>query len=233
MFSRIEYMEILSLILEIRFGSKTPLIVDDKRQKLVELIIGKPPKDKPPDTPKIGMALNDVASKTRVIVEESRVAISVEQSDIEKSKKRLLEVLKTIYKQVDYKTSPVWRVGVRTQWICLWKDSFTSLLSCFREKFYANNSLLQEAVDVGIALTLEDGQFKVNYSTGPMKPEQGKQLLIFKDRQLPHDFIFIDIDRYSIDDKKTYEIESIKQFIVDSITYGKSKAEETERLLHG
>ena len=59
-------MEILSLILEIRFSKNASLIVDDKRQKLVELIVGEPPKDKPPDAPKIGMVLNDSKTKTRI-----------------------------------------------------------------------------------------------------------------------------------------------------------------------
>lgn len=224
-------MEILSLILEIRFSKNASLIVDDKRQKLVELIVGEPPKDKPPDAPKIGMALNHSKTKTRVVVEENRVAISVEQPDVEKARKRLAETLKIVYGQVNYKDLPVCRVGVRTLWICPWNESFTSLLSHFRKIFYADNSLLEEALDVGVALTFNDGDAKVNYSCGPMKPTQGESFLVFKDRQLPHDFIFVDVDRYKIVDQKTYDFNFIKKYVIDSITYGMSKAEETKSLL--
>lgn len=224
-------METLSLILEIRFSDKTPLIIDDKRQKLVELIVGEPPKDKPPDVQKVGMALNHSKTKTRVVVEENRLAISVEQPDIEKAKRRLEETLEIVYDQVNYKDSPVSRIGVRTLWVCPWNESFTSLLAHFRKAFYKDNSLQKKASDVGIALTFNDGQAKVNYSCGPMKPVQGKGFLIFKDRQLPHDFTFVDVDRYEVETQKTYDVSSIKKYITDSIAYGASKVKETENLL--
>ena len=224
-------MEILSLILEIRFSKNASLIVDDKRQKLVELIVGEPPKDKPPDAPKIGMVLNDSKTKTRIVVEENRIAISVEQPDIDKAKKRLVEILKIVYDQIGYKDLPVLRIGVRTQWVCPWNDSFTSLLNHFKNIFYTDNSLLKEASDVGIALTFNDGEAKVNYSCGPMKPTQGKTFLVFNDGQLPHDFTFIDVDRYKTEDQKTFDPTSIKMYITDSISYEKSRAEETKNFL--
>jgi len=224
-------MEILSLILEIRFSDKTPLIIEDKRQKLAELILGEPPKDKPSDAPKIGMVVNHLKTKTRVVVEESRLAIGVEQSDIKKAKKRLEETLKIVYDQVSYKDSPVSRIGVRTLWVCPWNESFTSLLTSFRKAFYKDNSLLKQASDVGIALTFDDGQAKANYSCGPMKPIQGDGFLVFKGRQLPHDFTFVDVDKYKIEVQRTYDIGDIKKYIANAITYGMDKAKETENLL--
>jgi len=226
-------MEILSLIFEVRFEQKASLIVNDKRQTLIELITGNPPKTKPPDAPQMGMALNHKQSKTRVVTEENRLAISVEFSQIPEVKEQLIKTLDLIYGEIKYKNCSITRIGMRTKWMSAWNRNFTSLLKSFKEQFFLDNSLLQDSSDVGVALTLADNGFKVNYSAGPMKSEQGKLHLIFKKRELPHDFVFIDIDRYKESGEIENSIVAIKGFISDSITYGENKAKETVEILEG
>lgn len=223
-------MDILSLIFEIRFKENTPLILEDKRKKLAKIVMGEEPRKKPPKE-RMAVEVNHLPSKTRAVIQENRLAIAIEESDASQAKRRLFELLRDIYREVDYKDNPIVRIGTRTQWIHSWDGSFTSLMERYKAIFYQDCSLVEESSDIAIVFTLEDNGCKVNYSSGPMKPEEAKVRLVFKERELPHDFIFIDIDKYATENPPDNNLRAIKQFISASIEYGSSKANETIEIL--
>lgn len=223
-------MEILSLVFEIRFKQNTPLMVGDKRKKLAEIVIGETPKENPPKET-MAMEVNHPPSKTRVIIQENRIVIIVEQPNISQAKERLIKLLGNIYREVDFKENSIARIGTRTQWIQEWSSSFTSLMEKYKDVFYQDCSLVKEASDVAVFLTLKHNGFRINYASGPMKPNEAKERLMFKERNLPHDFIFIDIDRFTTEDTPDNNLGDIKGFILNSIEYGQNKASETINIL--
>lgn len=223
-------MDILSLIFEVRFKQNTPLIKEDKRKRLVEIVIGKKPKKEPPKEIST-VEVNHLPSKTRAVIQENRLAIAIEKSDVSQAKERLFELLEDIYREIDYKENSIARIGTRTQWIRPWDGSFTSLMGRYKEIFYQDCSLVEESSDIAIVFTFKDNGCKVNYSSGPMKPDEAKGRLVFKERNLPHDFIFIDVDRYATESPPDNNLRAIKQFISASIEYGLSKANETVEIL--
>lgn len=225
-------MELLTLILEIRYKQLEVSDVDDKRVELVELITGEKPK-KPPGRLAKGMVINHETTKTRVVIEENRIAVSVEKPDISEAKSRLSEVLTFIYRKFPYKDREIIRLGARTNWIWPWSQNFTSLVSRFKEIFYKESSLSANAFDVGLPLIFKEENYRVNYSAGPMKPNQGKSFIIFKNRNLPHDFLFVDVDNFVMDEPIDNRLVNIKNFVTSSIVYGQEKAEETVSLIEG
>jgi hypothetical protein len=224
-------MEILSLTLEIRFKQNTSLTADGKIKKLVEIVTGKSPKEEPPAGTMM-VEIGDNPSKTKVIIQGNRIAIAVEQPNASQSKERLIELLKSIYKEVNFEENSIDRIGVRTQWIQEWNGSFTSLMEKYRAVFYQKCSLVNEASDIAVSLTLEHDNYKVNYNSGPVRSNEAKEKwLVFKERNIPHDFILVDIDRYASENVPTNNLIAIKQFILDSIKYGQNKTTETINIL--
>ncbi len=222
-------MDLLSLIMEIRYRQRTLLVFDDKRQKIFKLITGKDPQNSPSDVIQ-GAEYRDEPTRTRVLLEENRFAAAVEEDNIDEANKRLFEVIGNIYNEIDYQSNIINRIGVRTQWVSCWNESFASLLNRYKKVFYKPNSLLTKATDIAVHFTLIDESNKINFTTGPMKPQQGQTLLVFKNRNLPHDFIYTDVD-YFCENVQTYDLEKIKQFITLSIKFGKDRASETVGLI--
>jgi hypothetical protein len=173
------------------------------------------------------MRFNHEGTKTVLVMEEGHVAISVESMGVEDSEKRIKEILADIYKNFPFDKKEIARIGVRIQWINEWESSFTKLLSKYKSIFYKDVPILNESSDVAVHLTLKDGACGVNYITGPMKPDQAKMFINFKDRKFPHDFIYVDIDRFLVDTKVSNDINSLNDFISKSVVYSKSKATET------
>lgn len=223
-------MTILGLILEIRFRNKTKLVQDDRRQNIHALISGNQPENPPPDT-SAGMNMINTAQRTNVVVEEGRIAIQIEGTDHQVIQRRTLEVLGILYDQADYKDNKIVRIGVRTKWIGTWDQSFAKLYERYKEVFYNDNSILDRSVDIAVNLTLEDNGYRVNFISGPMKPEEGLSQVLFKDRDFPHDFIFVDIDRFDISGSYSNTLASIKRFFNESVKYGKDISEDVYDLL--
>lgn len=216
-------MEVFSFVFALDFKKDTAPVLEKKKADFLDFFSkGKFDKSK---LPQMGLNVNDVQTKTICILEEQKIAIGLEVNDVEEIKVRVAELLERIYTDFAYSGKEILRIGARVQWMHPWESSFTKLVEQFKNSFYLSNSLVNESSDVAINFTLNDRDSKVNFIAGPMRPEQGKDLLTFKERHLPHDFIFIDVDRY----KTTLhnDVASIKGFIANSIEYSKTKADET------
>ena len=224
--------QLINLILGIRFSGKTPLVKEDNRSKFIEEVTGQsvPP---PPNMPQQGVSVNHNPSKTRAILQENNLLILVELEDEDSAKQRLFTVLSRIYSDFPYKNNSIIRIGVQTRWMQEWNSSFTNLVAKYKDIFYKENSLISEASDVAVTLTLKDeNAYKINFASGPMKPEQGKGLSVFGEIDFPHDFIMVDIDRFSETNlKEINSVTEIKKLVTASIIYGKTKAEQTVQLL--
>jgi hypothetical protein len=223
-------MKLLSLTLEIRYKNNIQLIeVNDPRQKFIESITDI--KVLPPPELSQGVQHNDIKTKSFVAAEPSRLAIVCEQDNEDKAQERILNILKEAYARFKYKDAQIARVGVKSIWVETWNNNFTSLVKAYKEKFYQQNELLTESDDVAVNLTLKDDGCKVNFVSGAMKPEQGKTFVIFKEIELPHDFIFTLVDKYDeggiIENKYT----SIKEFFLNSTNYGRLKTNQVTELL--
>lgn len=222
-------MELLNLIFEIRFKKNSfNVLLDERKSDIFELVTG----EKPKNFPKEGFRIDHSNSKTVVVIEEDRVAISVEQDDIETAKERLTALLLNIYGQFNFASKEIIRLGARVQFMEPWQSSFTNLVSKYKSAFYSNNSLVEKSSDVALPLTFIDNNCRVNFISGPMKPDQGKGFLVFKERSLPHAFIYVDIDRVLTEGVSKKDISEISQYISDSINYSQEKAQETINLLN-
>lgn len=222
-------MELLILIADIRFKPLEDLSSVDKRVELYKFITGASPTNPPKQT--IGLELDHEPTKTRVVVENDRIALSVEYAAPLRSKKRLFELLSFIYKKFPYGSREIVRLGVRTEWISSWNNNFSSLVNKFKATFYRETPLTNDASDVGLPLIFNSEGFQINFSTGPMKPEQIKSFIRFKNRSLPHDAIFVDIDRFNKENTVNNGIAEIKDVISASIEYGQNKAIQTVSLI--
>jgi len=223
--------QLINLILGIRFSGKTPLIEKDNRVKFVREVTGEEVQS-PPNVSQ-GVRVDHKPSKTRVVLEENNLVIIVESEDENSAKQRLFTVLNRTYGDFAYKDNSISRIGVQTRWMEAWNSSFTSLVAKYKEVFYKENVLLSESFDVAVSFTLKDeDSYKVNYVSGPMKPDQGKTLLAFGEVAFPHDFILVDIDRFSDTNLGgVNSVSEIKKMVTASLAYGRTKAEQTVGLL--
>lgn len=221
-------MESINFIFAVNYKGMTPIALEDKKLSFLGAVFGGQPKE----IPQSGMRFNHAETKTVLVMEEGQIAISVEAMSVEDSEKRIKEILADIYKNFPFDKKEIARVGVRIQWINEWGSSFTKLLSEYKGIFYKDVPILNESGDVAVHLTLKDGGCGVNYITGPMKPDQAKMFINFKDRKFPHDFMYVDIDRFLVDTKIKNDLDSLNDFIGKSIEYSKLKATETVDLFN-
>lgn len=219
-------LRLVTVIFEVRYKNRTPLIVDDKRINIVRQITKEEPSNSPKKNPILGLVLNHSQTKTRVVVEENRIAISVELDNEKESLSRLLESFEIVSNEVAYGGLEIDRLGLRTKWIYPWDGNFTKLLNLYKKNVYRDNPIINESSDIGVALNFEEDNYKVNYSSGPMKPAQAKTLLRFKAANLPHDFIFVDIDRY-LENSPSQTFKKLVAFSGDSFDYGRNMANAT------
>jgi hypothetical protein len=224
-------INLLLLILEVRFKHKTPLIEKDNRVQFIEKISGKPVKQ-PPNAWQ-GLDFNYQPLRMRLVLEEERFSISVQIDEEESAQDRLLEMLSKIYRDFQYKNNEIKRIGVRSIWFSDWNSSFTNLVNKYKNIFYKDNTIVSESTDVAVNFILKDKDlYKMNFISGPMKPEQGMDQLIFKDISLPHDFIFVDLDRYKLEGLSNINsAQDIKKVVLESLDYEQSKAKQTVQLL--
>jgi len=216
------FMKLLSIIFAIDFVKSQNLVLEKNKADFLKFLSqGSFDTNK---LPQLGLDINDEKTRTKVILNEEKIAIAVEHDNIENAKQRLTEVLTYIYDHYSYSEKIISRIGLRTQWQEEWPSSFTKLVTKYKEIFYKKNIIVDSSIDVAVNLTLSDGSYRVNFVTGPMKKDQGEGLLIFKDRQLHHDFVFVDLDRMATSHKN--DLDNIVDFSEKSITYEIMKAKE-------
>ena len=224
----------VSAIFEVKFKNKLSPLEILIGFRLFKEITGKKTEVLDPAKSNVtgGFNFTDPQSKLTTIVEVNRIAISTEienntQEDVIKKS------LKVLYSNFEYKELDIQRVGVRTMWVLPYSKSFTDLMTHYKNNFYnSSNPLVSESTDVAVSLSLEDHDNKVNFNSGPMKPEQLKTVFLKfgTNVELPHDFIFADIDRYttSLTNKET----DLTNYIRDSIEYGSKKMLELEQIIN-
>ena len=123
------------------------------------------------------------------------------------------------------------RIGVRTFWTKEVSD-FDKLVATSKDILFKENSLLNEATDVALPLTLVNGNEKINYNFGPMKKEQLiQQFLNFKNAEnVPDVFAFIDTDYYGILDRN-FSKNHFREFLNRAFEVSEKKVNETVSIL--
>lgn len=218
--------ELASVILELRFTSSANLIqIKDVRPEILKKITG----EKPPEPPKQqisgGLSFNNQRQMLRVVIEPSRIALSVENKNVKEAISIIQNCLKTTYQNTDYQSLKIQRIGARSVWLNQFNSSFTSLLEIYKKKFYQNNPLVSESKDVAVCLTLESSGSRVNFITAPINKKQLEKQILRFERNLNHDYAIADIDVISENLENIERV--IAEFLKESISYGEKKAQET------
>ena len=123
------------------------------------------------------------------------------------------------------------RIGIRTFWVKEVND-LDKLVSTSKDILFKENSLLDEAIDVALPLTLVNGDEKINYNFGPMKKQQlVQQFLNFKDAEnIPDYFAFIDTDYYGVLDRN-FSKNYFREFLNRAFEVSEKKVNETISIL--
>ena len=219
-------MESIRVIVELRF--KKPAKKYEFVKEIVNIIA--PGKFPSIDPIKEGTRLAIEEEKTSVILENSRVAISIEQpQDFDAAILKIKNTLTAINGELNW--DDLLRIGVRTYWGKPVSLSFESLCGKFKTHFFKEDTFVSEAKDVAIPLTFDDDGSTINFNFGPMKKEQlAAMMLEFKHDSLPSKLAFVDIDYYSLNPGK-YSEEMLSTYLDKAIAFSKEKSEESVSFL--
>ncbi len=151
-----------------------------------------------------------------ISVEPYRLLITVERRESKKAQEYILGV----YEKIDnlLHLSSVKQVGYRCIFIEESDDKFNDLVARQRAAFYRSTSLTDDATDVAMPLTFKIGDYRVNFLGGPVKPNELKDRLEYKDIEAKNSFL-IDLDfiKYNLSVSRR----SLKQHIEEVRKYQK------------
>ena len=164
--------------------------------------------------------------KILVRVDTNMAAVVIEEDMTpDQMKNKLLDLIQKINRQLSW--SVVSRIGVRTFWTKE-TDNLTAAISKFKNSFYKESSLVTNASDIALCLTLKDEDKTINFNAGPMAKEQLLQYITFKENHnYPNFLYFADIDYYQIVGNRNYSKNSINDFVQKGLNFASTKAEET------
>lgn len=185
-------MQQVRTILEIRY-KELPSIFAYKKQILHKLIgdaADKQLKDKQTFTENIKLEIEK--QKATVHVQANRTVITIEQAGHNASHKFIQEVYKKVWDML--KISKVDQIGYRCGFIEPSELAFDDLVAQYKRSFLQENSLIADAMDVGLPLTFKVDGYRINFMTGPMTDEELKRSQLEFPADLPKTFSFVDLD---------------------------------------
>lgn len=168
--------------------------------------------------------------KVMVFAEPRRFALNIEDDmTIDQLKIFINDIAVKINNHLQW--GQMQRIGIRTFWAKEVGD-FDKLVVTSKDILFKQNSLVDEATDVALPLTLINGNEKINYNFGPMKKEQlVQQFLNFKDAtNIPNVFAFIDTDYYGILDRN-FSKNYFRDFLNRAFDISEKKVNETISIL--
>ena len=145
-----------------------------------------------------------------------------------------ISFFKKVYNFAQWKT--IDRIGVRSFWVDTYSIEFSKLIELYKEKFFREVPLISRAPDVAFALTLKDGNRKINFNTGPIQKKQLVEVFLpqapFEEKDVPETFAFVDHDYYLLE-KNEYKNAFLEKFVNNAVLLAKTKASETFKILRG
>jgi len=168
--------------------------------------------------------------KIMVFAEPRRFALNIEENmTLDQLKGFINDMAGKINNHLQW--GQMQRIGIRTFWIKEVSD-FDTLVTTSKGILFKENSLLNEATDVALPLTLINGSEKINYNFGPMKKEQLiQQPLNFKDvNNIPDVFAFIDTDYYGVLDRN-FSKNYFRDFMNRAFEVSEKKVDDTLSIL--
>lgn len=118
------------------------------------------------------------------------------------------------------------RLGIRSLWIEQISElDFNTFVKKYKKGLLNENSeIVKPSVDVGIVLTLKDGQNLINFISGPMEKSQlMKQYFGGQNLEVPERFLFVDIDYPLINAQ--YNSRLVKTSVEQALSYAAQKAD--------
>ncbi|HEY1645381.1 MAG TPA: hypothetical protein VGF75_03260 [Candidatus Saccharimonadales bacterium] len=162
-----------------------------------------------------------------ISVEPYRLLISVERREPKKAQEYILGV----YEKVDnlLHLSSVKQVGYRCMFTEESDDSFKDLVSRQKTAFFKDTAIAADATDVAMPLTLKIDDYRVNFQSGAVKPDELKERLEYKDLNVKNSYL-IDLDfiKYNLSISRR----SLKQHIEEIRNYQKSLISKWEEAIY-
>jgi hypothetical protein len=158
-------MQQVTAILELRY-EELPNVYAYKRKLLNALGA-----DKAPQATLIeNIDFRITEEKAKVLIEPNRTAMSIEQAKPDVSLAFFLKLYERLDNLIHY--SKVKQIGYRGVFAERSDKTFGTLLKEYKAAFFTDNPLLKDAIDVGVPLTFEIEDYRVNFISGPMKHDQ-------------------------------------------------------------
>lgn len=224
-------MKLIKLIVSVQYKQVPKGL--DYRSKLIDLFIDKKSQKPPSFTEVFRTRVKD--KKMFFIVSANKAGVEINQPSNEEA---AVNECFSFFKKVNNLTQweSVDRIGVRSMWVEPWDLELNKLVDIYKTKIYKDTSLLKNADDVGAFLTLSDDLRKINFQTGPMGKKQLVNAFLppapFDETNLPEVFSFVDYDYY-ISGNTEYSNLTMEKFIKHAVEMGKTKSNETIKILKG
>jgi hypothetical protein len=182
-------MRLVKAALEIRFEGYSPLF-EHKRKIIDALGI-----EDIPTEPNILESVDIKVSQqfAHIVVEGKRILIITEQTTPRLSREFITGVLNKLERPYGLTNLTAQQLGYRCFFIHESEETFRDMVTQFKTSLFSSAALYEDAVDVGLPLTFNIDERRVNFQSGPMKPAQLKTFLEYPITGLQRSFV-VDID---------------------------------------
>jgi len=166
-----------------------------------------------------GLVMEDKERKRSWLIDQVRIAIDVEQPDIDFCKSSIMEFFNAIKKNLGFPS--ISRYGLRSTWISEHGGGFQDLLKIIKQKIYSNFDLVKKSDDIGTVFDyiLDTGK-KISVTIGPMEYDQLRsQFLRFDLQSIPKVFLYVAVDMGDTN-TRGFSSKYLEDFVDKSINEG-------------
>jgi hypothetical protein len=182
-------VRLVKAIFDIRYASAPAGL--DIGKNLHTAIVGKEPEE---NLTVFSTNFSIQDKKTAVSVTDKFTQISVESKDVKESLNEIITLYEKLTAVVGFDTAS--RVALRGIYFHEHECEFDALIETYKQTYFTQNKLIQEAVDVAVVTTSRMGDYHVNFSSGPMSGNEiADRFLGFPyDGELPPVYSCLDLD---------------------------------------
>lgn len=157
----------------------------------------------------------DIPQKLSVVVQPMRVGVASEQHSISKNLHAITTVVNSLNDELEF--GHITRIGFRQMHILeVSSDNYEEFSQTFKNKFLSpSSSLVTQATDVALSLTLDSYKHPLNFNLGPMKGDEiiTKGTVNFGYEDVPAFYLMSDLDAFTPTSSMSHKF--VKTFLED------------------